>query len=164
VTHLIVVDLKVTEYVDGDDCASLAVRQTIDADFVLAAVRLFAALPGGTQVLHTESPSDEGQVSVEVGAARVGSSPDAPSDEAPGLAGVRAERGTEGDAGNPSAPLRHHRSNRKSWPLLALEVAAVVAADPYGEPNKAVVQHFGVSSRTASRWIANAQSHQGGSE
>jgi hypothetical protein len=36
------------------------------------------------------------------------------------------------------------------------EVAAVVRGAVYGEQNKAVVARFGVSPRTASRWIAAA--------
>lgn len=40
---------------------------------------------------------------------------------------------------------------------LLREVAEVVASDTYGRPREAVREHFHVSLRTASRWIAEAK-------
>ena len=40
---------------------------------------------------------------------------------------------------------------------LLREVAAIVRGDLDGQPNKAVVARFGVSPRTASRWIKRAE-------
>jgi hypothetical protein len=39
------------------------------------------------------------------------------------------------------------------------DVAAVVNADRFGYPNKAVMHQFGVSQRTASRWIKAASKY-----
>jgi hypothetical protein len=49
------------------------------------------------------------------------------------------------------------RSGRRVDDDLLREVLAVVTSDESGQPNKAVISHFGVSSRTASRWIKAAE-------
>jgi len=56
-----------------------------------------------------------------------------------------------------SARVLRAYGHRGVTPDLLREVAAIVRGDLDGQPNKAVVARFGVSPRTASRWIKRAE-------
>jgi hypothetical protein len=99
--HVLIVDLNITEYVNGYEVTTVGFRRKVDTDFGAMADRLFTAIDDKDP--H-RSPSSEDQQPVGVEAARDASSPVAPTDKEPAPGQSEGTVGTEGDAGNPSAP------------------------------------------------------------
>ena len=76
------------------------------------------------------------------------------------VAGVRHLKDRTGR--NPATGEESAPRGKVGWLVtesLLQQVAAVIRSDPFSRPNKAVAEHFSVSSRTASRWIKLAQQY-----